>query len=76
MRQTHPTTYELTSSSTDSRTDPELQRLLESTWSERHDAGVGFRYRLHIERERIAEGKFNFLILVSSFWASLFPQAC
>uniref|UniRef100_A0A182XEN5 GDP-D-glucose phosphorylase 1 n=1 Tax=Anopheles quadriannulatus TaxID=34691 RepID=A0A182XEN5_ANOQN len=65
MSQTRPTTYELTSSSTDSRTDPELQRLLESTWSERHDAGVGFRYRLHVERERIAEGKFNFLILLN-----------
>uniref|UniRef100_A0A182KDV8 GDPGP1-like N-terminal domain-containing protein n=1 Tax=Anopheles christyi TaxID=43041 RepID=A0A182KDV8_9DIPT len=58
-----PTTYELTSSP--SHTDPELQRLLESTWSERHDAGVGFRYHLQIERERIAEGKFHFLILLN-----------
>uniref|UniRef100_A0A182NAE5 GDP-D-glucose phosphorylase 1 n=1 Tax=Anopheles dirus TaxID=7168 RepID=A0A182NAE5_9DIPT len=48
------------------RSDPELQRLLETTWSERHDAGVGFRYFLTIERERVAEGSFQFLVLLNS----------
>uniref|UniRef100_A0A182PLK1 GDP-D-glucose phosphorylase 1 n=1 Tax=Anopheles epiroticus TaxID=199890 RepID=A0A182PLK1_9DIPT len=58
-----PTTYELTSSPTG--LDPKLQRLIETSWSERHDAGVGFRYHLQIERERVAAGKFNFLILLN-----------
>uniref|UniRef100_A0A182QEC1 GDP-D-glucose phosphorylase 1 n=1 Tax=Anopheles farauti TaxID=69004 RepID=A0A182QEC1_9DIPT len=47
------------------RSDPELQRLLETTWTDRHDTGVGFRYRLNIERERVAPGSFHFLILLN-----------
>uniref|UniRef100_A0A182IYG9 GDP-D-glucose phosphorylase 1 n=1 Tax=Anopheles atroparvus TaxID=41427 RepID=A0A182IYG9_ANOAO len=42
--------------------DSELQRLLQTAWSKRHDAGVGFRYRLRIERERVIEGQFGFLL--------------
>uniref|UniRef100_A0A182W497 GDP-D-glucose phosphorylase 1 n=1 Tax=Anopheles minimus TaxID=112268 RepID=A0A182W497_9DIPT len=58
-------TYELSSSLEDASVDPELQRLLETAWSERHDAGVGFRYHLNIERERVADGRFGFLILLN-----------
>uniref|UniRef100_A0A182YEW8 GDP-D-glucose phosphorylase 1 n=1 Tax=Anopheles stephensi TaxID=30069 RepID=A0A182YEW8_ANOST len=57
--------YELSRSPEGAQPDPELQHLLEASWTERHDAGVGFRYRLHIERERVAEGKFGFLILLN-----------
>uniref|UniRef100_A0A182MX62 GDP-D-glucose phosphorylase 1 n=1 Tax=Anopheles culicifacies TaxID=139723 RepID=A0A182MX62_9DIPT len=64
MLETSPT-YELSSSLKDTSVDPELQRLLEKTWSERHDAGVGFRYQLNIERERVADGRFGFLILLN-----------
>ncbi|XP_058063157.1 GDP-D-glucose phosphorylase 1 [Anopheles bellator] len=53
-------TYELPD--TDWSPDPELQRLLESAWTERHDTGTGFRYRVNIERERIAPGRFGFLL--------------
>uniref|UniRef100_A0A182RL70 GDP-D-glucose phosphorylase 1 n=1 Tax=Anopheles funestus TaxID=62324 RepID=A0A182RL70_ANOFN len=64
MLKTCPT-YTLSSSLEDACADPQLQRLLETTWSERHDAGVGFRYHLNIERERVADGKFGFLILLN-----------
>ncbi|XP_050099578.1 GDP-D-glucose phosphorylase 1 isoform X2 [Anopheles aquasalis] len=42
--------------------EPELQRRLESAWMERHEAGIGFRYRLNIEKQRIAQGHLQFLI--------------
>ncbi|XP_052867314.1 GDP-D-glucose phosphorylase 1 [Anopheles cruzii] len=54
--------WRYTLSDTDWSPDPELQRLLESAWTERHDTGTGFRYRVNIERERIAPGRFGFLL--------------
>ncbi|XP_035789161.1 GDP-D-glucose phosphorylase 1-like [Anopheles albimanus] len=42
--------------------EPELQRRLESAWMERHEGGVGFRYRLNIEQQRIVPGNSQFLL--------------
>ncbi|XP_049542662.1 GDP-D-glucose phosphorylase 1 [Anopheles darlingi] len=42
--------------------EPELQQRLESAWTERHAAGIGFRYRLNIEKQRIVPGHFQFLL--------------
>uniref|UniRef100_A0A182T712 GDP-D-glucose phosphorylase 1 n=1 Tax=Anopheles maculatus TaxID=74869 RepID=A0A182T712_9DIPT len=65
MLEASPTTYELSSSLEGATPDAVLQRLLETSWSDRHDACVGFRYRLDIERERVAEGRFGFVILLN-----------
>ncbi|XP_053678970.1 GDP-D-glucose phosphorylase 1 [Anopheles nili] len=50
------------SSSRAAQSNIKLQSQLEKTWKKLHDAGTGFRYSLHIERERLIKGQFDFLL--------------